>query len=66
MDVRFCIFGWLYLHDEINTWNIKPPGCYVSCNKDIEFFLLKPLKSDLALVLRNITVHNFNVFLDFV
>ena len=65
MDVSFCIFGGLDLYDEVDAGDVKTARSDVGGNQDAELFLFEALESDLSLVLRNVSVHDFNVFLNF-
>ena len=65
MDVSFCVFGRLELDDKIDAGDVKTARSDVCGNQNTEFFLFEALESDLSLVLRNVSVHDFNVFLNF-
>ena len=64
MNISFCVFRWLNLYDKIYAGDIKTTRCNISSDQYAEFLLLKAFKSDLTLVLSDITVHNLNVFLN--
>ena len=65
MDVGLSIFWWLDLNDQIDIRNIKTSWGNVSSHQDTELLLFESFKSDLSLILRDISVHDFDVFLDF-
>lgn len=66
VDVGLSFFGWLNLNDEIDIWNVESSGSNVSGAKDSELALLEALHCDFTLVLSDVSMHNFNVLLDFV
>ena len=61
MNVCFCIFGWFDLDYKVNCWNIKSTGSNICCNKYLKLFLFKSFKSNLSLILGNVTMHHFNL-----
>ena len=66
VDVCFGVLGRLHLDNQVDAGDVKTTGSDVSGYQHVELLLLKSLKSDLSLVLSNITVHDLNVFLDLV
>ena len=66
MDISLSIFWWLYLDYQVNRRDIQSSRCDISGDKYAKFLFFKSLQRDLSLVLGNVTVHHFNVFLDFV
>lgn len=66
MNVRLSILWWFNLNNEINIFDIKTSGGNICCDQDLKFTLLESLHCDLSLVLSNITMHNFNILLNFV
>ena len=66
MDVRLGVLGWLNLHDEVNTGNIKSSSSDVCSYENIKFLIFESLEGDFSLVLGDVTVHNFDILLDFV
>ena len=64
MNVGFSILRGLDLNDEIDARDVKATGSNISCDQHAKLVLLKALKSDFSLILRDITVHDFDVFLD--
>ena len=65
VNVGLSVLGRLNLHDEVYTWDVKATGGYISGHKHAELLLLEALEGHFTLVLCDIAVHDFNVFLDF-
>ena len=65
MDICFGVFGRLDLDDKVDAGDVKTARSDVCGNQNAELFLFKALESDLSLVLCNVSVHDFNVFLNF-
>jgi hypothetical protein len=66
VDVRLGISRWLCLNNEINTGNVKPSRCHIGCYKNLELEILEALQGDFSLVLGNVTMHYFDLVLNFV
>ena len=64
MNISLRLLGRFDLDDKVDAGNIETTGSDISGNQHAEFLLLKALKGDFSLVLRNITVHDLDVFLD--
>ena len=52
------------MDDQVNIRDIKSSRCNISGNKTAELVLLETLESDFSLVLRDVSVHDFNIVLD--
>jgi len=65
MDVGFCVFRGLDLHNKVNGGDVKATGCHIGRHQNAELFFFEALECYLTLVLCDITVHDFNVFFDF-
>ena len=65
MNVGLSVLGWLNLHDKVHAGNVKATGGYISGHKHAELLLLEALKGHFTLILCDVTVHDFNVFLNF-
>lgn len=66
MNISLSLLGWLNLDNKINIWDVKTSRSNISGNENLEFLLLKALKSNLSQVLGDITMKNLDVLLDFV
>lgn len=66
MDISLSVFWWLYLDYQVNRRDVQSSRRDISGDKHAEFLFFKPFQRDLSLVLSDVTVHHFNVFLDFV
>ena len=66
VDVGFGLLGRLDLNNEIDIRDVKSARGNVGGDEDAEFALLEALHSDFSLVLSDVTVHDFNVLLDFI
>ena len=64
MDVSLGVLGWLNLHDQVDTRDVKATSSDISCHQHAEFFLLEALEGDLSLILCNIAMHDLDVFFD--
>jgi len=65
MDVGFCVFRGLDLHNKVNGGDVKATGCHIGRHQNAELFFFEAFECYLTLVLCDITVHDFNVFFDF-
>lgn len=66
VDVNFSFFRWLNLYDEVNIRYVKASGSNVSGAEHSELALLEALHCDFTLILSNVSMHNFDVLLNFV
>ena len=66
MDVGLNIFGWLDLDYEIHIRNIKSSRRHICRHKYAELVIFEPRECNLSLALCDVTMHNFNVFGDFI
>lgn len=66
MDVGFHFFWRLNLNDQVNIGDIEATRSDVSGDKYFKFAFFEALHSNFTLILRNITMHHFNVLLDLV
>lgn len=66
MNVGLSFLWRLKLDYEVYVRDIESTRGNVGCDKYLELVLLEALHRDLTLVLRNITVHNFDVLLNLV
>ena len=66
MNVSLNIFWWFDLDNKIYIRNIKTSGSNISCNKDVKLAFFESLESDLTLILSDVTVHDFDVFFNFI
>jgi len=66
VDISLSIFWWFNLNDELNVLNIKASSCDICGNEYFEFTLLESLHCYFSLVLCDVSMHHFNLLLDFV
>ena len=66
MDVGLGLLRRLDLDNEIDIGDVESARGNVGGDEDAEFALLEALHSDFSLVLSDVTVHDFNVLLDFI
>ena len=66
MNVGLSVLWRLDLHYQVDTGDVKSSGCDICGHQNVELFLLEPLQGHFALVLRNVTMHDLDVLLDFV
>jgi len=66
MNVGLGVLWRLNLDDEFDVRDVKTSCSDISCHEHLELSILEALHSDFSLVLGNVTMHNFNVLLDFV
>ena len=66
VNVSLNIFWWLDLDNKIYIRNIKTSGGYISCNQDVKLAFFESLQSDFTLILCDVTVHDFDVFFNFI
>ena len=66
MNVSLNIFWWLNLDNEIDIWNIETSGGNIGCNEDVKLAFFESLEGDFALILSDVTVHDFDVFFNFI
>ena len=66
MNIRFSVFWWLDLDDQVDVLNIDTSRGDISGHKHLEFTFFEPFQGDFTLVLRDITMHNFDILLDLV
>lgn len=66
MDVSFTIFWRFNLDDQFNIWNIETSGSDVSCYQHTKFVLFESLQGNLSLILSDVTMHDLNVFINFI
>ena len=65
MDVGLGVLRGLDLDDKVDTRDVKAAGSDICSDQHAKFVLLKALKGDFTLILRDIAVHHLDVFLDF-
>lgn len=65
MDVSLGVLWWFDLDNQVDGGNVQTSGGHVSRNQNLELLVLEALKSDLTLILRDITVHHFNLVFNF-
>lgn len=65
MNVGLSVFRGLDLHHQVDTGDIKATRSNISSNEDAEFLLFEALEGHFTLVLSDVSVHDFDVFLDF-
>jgi len=65
VDVSFGVLWRLNLNDEVHRGDIQASASHISRNQNLEFLVLEALQCDFTLVLRNVTVHHFNLVLNF-
>ena len=65
VNIGFCVFRRLNLDDQVDTRDVKTTGCDISSNKHTESLLLEALECHFTLHLRDVTVHDFDVFFYF-
>lgn len=66
MNVSLNIFWWFDLDNKIYIRNIKTSGGNISCYEDVKLAFFESLESDLTLILSDVTVHDFDVFFNFI
>ena len=66
VDVGLSLLGWLNLDDQVHIGNVKSTGSDISGDQDTEFSFLEALHGYFTLILRNVTMHHFNVLLDLI
>lgn len=66
VNVSLNIFWWFDLDNKIYIRNIKTSGGNISCYEDVKLAFFESLESDLALILSDVTVHDFDVFFNFI
>jgi len=66
VNVGLCLLWWLKLDYEVYVGNIESTRSNISRNQHLELILLEALHRDFTLVLRNVSVHHFDVLLDLV
>ena len=66
VNVGLSLFGWLDLNDQVDVGDVNTARGYVSGDEHTELAFLEALQSDFALVLGDVTMHDFDVRLDFV
>lgn len=60
MDVSLRVLWWFNLNHKVHRGDIQTSGGDVSCDKDVEFLLLKTLQRDFSLVLSDVTMHHLD------
>lgn len=65
MDVGFSVFWRFNLYNKVDTRDIKTTGSDISCYENAEFLFFEALECNFTLVLGNISVHDFDIFLHF-
>lgn len=66
MDVGLNFLWWLDLNDQVDIGNVQASRGDISSDQHFEFSFLESLHGNLTLVLRNVSVHDFDVLLDLV
>lgn len=66
VDVGLDILRRLDLDNEVHVWNIEPSRRDVGSHEDAELVFLESVKSHLSLALRNVSVHDFDILIDFI
>ena len=64
MNIGLSILGRFNLDYQINIGDVDTSGSDISGDQDIELPLLEPLECDFSLVLSDVSVHDFNIFVD--
>ena len=64
MNISFCVFRWFNLHDKVDAGDIEATSSNISGDQNVELLFLEALEGDFTLVLGDVTMHNFDVFLD--
>lgn len=64
MNISFCVFRWFNLHDKVDAWDIEATSSNISGDQNVKLLFLEALEGDFTLVLGDVTMHNFDVFLD--
>lgn len=66
MNVGLNFLWRLDLNDQVDVGNVQASRGDISSDQHFEFSFFESLHSNLALVLRNVSVHDLDVLLDFV
>jgi len=66
VNVSLNIFWWLDLDNKIYIRNIETSGGNIGRNKDVKLAFFKSLEGDFTLILSDVTVHDFDVFFNFI
>lgn len=66
MNIGLNLLWGLDLDDQVNIRDVESTGGDISGDQHLEFSFLKSLHRDFTLVLNDVTVHHFDVLLDFV
>lgn len=66
-SVNICLrfLGRLNLNDQVDAGNVKTTRSDISGDQYAKLLLLEALQSDFSLVLSDVSVHDLDVFLDF-
>jgi len=66
VDVSLGVFWRLDLDNQVYRRNVKSSSCDICCYEHAKFLFFESLKRDFSLILCNISVHHFYIFLDFI
>jgi hypothetical protein len=66
MDVGLNFLWWLNLNNQVDIWNVEATRRDICSDQNFKFSFFESLHSDLTLILNDVTVHDFDVLLDFI